>query len=212
MKYKKEELEKLIFEEKLSYEEIGRRYEVTGAYIKKVSRKLGIELPIRQKNPSGWKPHNAGKAKQKKIIPKQDMCHEEIEHRECLFCKNIFTGFHTTQKFCKHKCSSDYRKEKKYLHFIGNQEEYCRDRNMRFVKPWILKEQNECCGICGIKNEWNGKELNFVLDHIDGRASNNMRDNLRLICHNCDSQLETYKSKNKNSCRKERYQKSYKNT
>lgn len=41
----KEELEKLIFGEKLSYEEIGRRYEVSGSAIKKKAKKLGIELP-----------------------------------------------------------------------------------------------------------------------------------------------------------------------
>lgn len=35
--------------------------------------------------------------------------------------------------------------------------------------------------------------------HIDGDASNNFRDNLRLVCPNCDSQLDTYKSRNKNS-------------
>lgn len=41
----KEELEKLIFEEKLSYEEIGRRYDVSGNAIKKKAKRLGIELP-----------------------------------------------------------------------------------------------------------------------------------------------------------------------
>ena len=41
----------------------------------------------------------------------------------------------------------------------------------------------------------------FIVDHIDGKASNNRRDNLRCICPNCDSQLDTYKSKNKNSAR-----------
>lgn len=44
-KYIKEELEQLIFENKLSYEEIGRRYGCTGANIKKQAKKLGIELP-----------------------------------------------------------------------------------------------------------------------------------------------------------------------
>lgn len=32
-------------------------------------------------------------------------------------------------------------------------------------------------------------------------AANNKRDNLRCICPNCDSQLDTYKSKNKNGAR-----------
>lgn len=52
-KYDKEELEHLIFVENLSYEEIGRRYQVTGNSIKKAARKLGIELPVRRKvNPT----------------------------------------------------------------------------------------------------------------------------------------------------------------
>jgi len=45
-------------------------------------------------------------------------------------------------------------------------------------------------------------KLVFVLDHIDGDASNNKRENLRLICPNCDSQTDTFKSKNKFSTRR----------
>ena len=51
---------------------------------------------------------------------------------------------------------------------------------------------------------WNSKSINFILDHINGDASDNSEENLRLICPNCDSQLDTYKSKNKNSARTHR--------
>ena len=72
------------------------------------------------------------------------------------------------------------------------------------IRTYIYKEQKYKCAICGIENKWNGKELKFVLDHIDGDASNNIRSNLRLVCPNCDSQLDTFKSKNKHSARNTR--------
>lgn len=57
-------------------------------------------------------------------------------------------------------------------------------------------------------NVWNDHELQFVLDHIDGDASNNHRENLRLVCPNCDSQLPTFKARNRGkgrAWRKQRY-------
>ena len=71
----------------------------------------------------------------------------------------------------------------------------------RIFKKDIIEEQGGKCAICGMDNEWNGKPLVFVIDHIDGNASNNTRENLRCVCPNCDSQLPTYKSKNKNGAR-----------
>lgn len=73
------------------------------------------------------------------------------------------------------------------------------------IRDYLYKDQNCKCAICGIENNWNGKELKFILDHIDGDASNNKRENMRLICPNCDSQLDTYKSKNKHSARNYRH-------
>lgn len=74
-------------------------------------------------------------------------------------------------------------------------------QNMQRYKKYFLEEQGHRCAVCGCSDIWCGKQLVFVLDHIDGNADNNNRDNLRLVCPNCDSQLPTFKSKNKNSAR-----------
>lgn len=76
--------------------------------------------------------------------------------------------------------------------------------NLLWIKRYILDKQEHKCAICGIPETWNGKHLTLIIDHIDGDASNNQENNLRCICPNCDSQLDTYKSKNKNSARSNR--------
>ena len=72
------------------------------------------------------------------------------------------------------------------------------------IRTYILEKQNHKCAICNVDDQWNGQDLHFILDHIDGDASNDYEYNLRLICPNCDSQLDTYKSRNKNSARTHR--------
>lgn len=49
VRYKKEDLEKLIIEQNRSYASIGKIYGVTGAAIKKAAKHMGIPLPIRRK-------------------------------------------------------------------------------------------------------------------------------------------------------------------
>lgn len=52
------------------------------------------------------------------------------------------------------------------------------------------------CQVCGVSNKWNGKPLILVLDHINGVNNDNRLENLRLVCPNCNSQLDTFCSKN----------------
>ena len=66
-----------------------------------------------------------------------------------------------------------------------------------YVRMYLYEAQDGLCAICGNPSSWHGQPLLFVLDHIDGDSSNNRRENLRLVCPNCDSQLPTFKSRNK---------------
>jgi len=63
-----------------------------------------------------------------------------------------------------------------------------------WVKARLLKEgylKNECLW-CGIGPEWNGEPLTLQLDHIDGDNTNNLQENLRILCPNCHSQTDTW--------------------
>lgn len=69
--------------------------------------------------------------------------------------------------------------------------------NNKFVKTKIAEQRANICAICNISNEWRSQRLVLIMDHIDGNNQNNDPNNLRLICHNCNIQLETFGMKNK---------------
>lgn len=194
-KYVKEDLEKLIVIENKSYEEIGRIYNVSGVAIKKAAQRLNIKLDQRR---SINETETFSKGIYKNDIGKCVNCNDEFV--EYASKKNIY---------CSVKCQHEYQHKKAYEEFLkGNDNLQRANYSCAPFKPDILKEQNGKCIICGLDDKWNGKILIFVLDHIDGDASHNTRENLRMVCPNCDSQLDTYKSKNKNGAR---YQYRYKN-
>jgi hypothetical protein len=77
-----------------------------------------------------------------------------------------------------------------------------------YIRDHLFDDQGGLCAICGGPSTWQGLPLGFVLDHVDGDATNNARANLRLVCPNCDSQLPTFKARNRGrgrAWRRQRY-------
>ena len=66
----------------------------------------------------------------------------------------------------------------------------------KHVKRWIIHNHGHACQLCGI-SEWNNIPVPLVCDHIDGNSTNSDINNFRVVCCNCDAQLDTYKSKNR---------------
>ena len=192
----KENLEKLLTQDKLSYEEVGRRYNCTGSNIKKVAARLGIILDPRR------------------IINSKETFGKGVIKVPTFICKNCgkespkYAG--SKGIFCSSKCQHEYEHKQQYQLILNGDPSIMRaNYSPKVFKEDILREQNYKCAICGCEPVWNEKPLVFILDHIDGHASNNKRDNLRCVCPNCDSQLDTYKSKNK--CGERSYYRYHKN-
>ena len=123
---------------------------------------------------------------------------------KCKNCDNLINR--STSGYCK-VCYPVYfaEKEANKKYEIWLKTGYLRSTPLISIKSYLRKKLLEHygnkCSICGIPPNWNGMELTLILDHIDGDASNDSENNLRFVCPNCDSQLETYKSKNRNSAR-----------
>lgn len=116
--------------------------------------------------------------------------------QQCKNCGNEVSKISSI--FCSTQCSADFK-------FKESCEKIIKSNGIGFdsraLKRFLLYKYGNKCSICGM-HEWMGKEIPIVIDHINGRASENNLDNVRLVCANCDAQLPTYKSKNKNSDRK----------
>ena len=118
---------------------------------------------------------------------------------KCLYCgtENKLNK-NCRGKYCNNSCQMKHKSDINYEKYLKDNSIADGFTHMRNYKNRFLEEQNHLCDICKNPDIWNGKQIIFILDHIDGKSDNNHRNNLRLICPNCDSQLDTYKYKNKN--------------
>lgn len=184
-----EKLQKYVFEDNLSYEEIGRMYNCSGSNIKKVMKRRGIELPVRSKN-AGKEPANKGTGKK----------------YYCLNCgKELVNISNTKHKYCSNSC------QQKHFYKLWV-EKYKQDNSIAKSSKWgqipnqlrryiFEKFENKCC-LCGWSeiNPYTNT-LPLEIDHIDGNSENNSEDNLRLLCPNCHSLTSTYRGANRGNGR-----------
>ena len=73
---------------------------------------------------------------------------------------------------------------------------YSRQTVKRYIYTLGLKPIE--CELCGLGEEWQGKKMSLILDHINGINNDHRLENLRLVCPNCNATLDTH-------CRGEKY-------
>lgn len=125
----------------------------------------------------------------------------------CLGCGATLTKRHQ-KLFCSNRCQRAAERERNVALWLATGVARPGSGVGHYVRLHLLEDQGHVCAVCSCSVLWNGMELRLVLDHVDGDATNNRRENLRLVCPNCDSQLPTFKARNRGrgrAWRRQRY-------
>ena len=119
----------------------------------------------------------------------------------CAGCGNELVKRHQ-KRFCSLICQRASERRAKVERWLATGDApYVGQKPGHYIRQYVLEQQAGRCALCSCESRWNDAPLTFVLDHVDGDASNNARDNLRLVCPNCDSQLPTFKARNRGNGR-----------
>lgn len=184
----KDKLEKLILTDKVSYEEIGRMYGCTGSNIRRVAKKLGINL-TKRRSLNANETFNKGRT---------------LVVRTCLNCGKQLNTHNSTAKYCNNVCQAEYEHKEYIKRWKEGKESGMKGTRSisKHVRDYLLDKYNHKCQKCG----W-GEVHPITLEsplhvhHIDGDATNNSEDNLQLLCPNCHSLTENYGRLNANCTR-----------
>lgn len=166
------------------------------------------------------------------VAPKHCLyCGEKIvfERRRAKFCNSSCSASYNNQGRNRHtnrirlmvrtevcSCGKPKLKRNKYCDECATKHVYQRKdstveaRTDRTRKRILTETRGYRCEVCGI-SRWMEMPIKLEIDHIDGNSDNNDISNLRLLCPNCHSLTETYKTANmgKNSSRQQMRRKRY---
>ena len=180
----REKLEELI-NQGLSYNEIGKMYNVSGAAIRKAAPRLGIQLPRRRK-----------------INPKETFNKGTAQTATCIYCGKTFIKYPSSKHlYCSTKCAGAHKRQQHIEAWkSGDNSGTTNYKCSSPVRNYLLQKHNYKCEKCGWGeiNPFTNK-VPLQIHHIDGNSENNTEDNLQVLCPNCHSLTENFGSRNNNA-------------
>ena len=121
----------------------------------------------------------------------------EKKEKNCLYCNNPIPNRNI---YCDNICQKKYEKKEDFNLIVEGEFDKLGSKQTidRVSKQYLISLYGEkCmgCGWCEI-NSWTNK-VPIELNHIDGDPENHSVTNLELLCPNCHSLTEFYKSRGK---------------
>lgn len=110
----------------------------------------------------------------------------------CVYCGKEYYKWGKAAKYCSEKCANNNKKDMVYYKWQQGEP----PKSFTSIRRILLQRRKNICSKCRI-TEWNGNKISLEVHHIDGDWKNNQLSNLMLLCPNCHSLTNTYKSKNK---------------
>lgn len=134
---------------------------------------------------------SCGVAYNNRIKPKRT---KQINY--CVGCASKFYSQNSrNQKYCSAACKRKTRTQK--IEKSGRFDIEGQPAS-KTVRDYLISTVGNICALCNQNGKnWCDKPLTLIVDHIDGDAYNWRISNIRLVCPNCDSQLPTFKGRNK---------------
>lgn len=197
----KENLERMINEDKLDLLEISKHYHVGMNYLKRIIKELKIDrraIPTMRRK---YQDESIVKAVKNNVSIAgvlRDLGLREIGGNYSYINKrikdlNLDTSHFTGQLWSKGKAvdrdniSSPISAPLEDI-FANKVKIRSTSLKERLIKAGLKEHRCEYCG----NSEWNGKPIPTELHHIDGNHNNNALDNLQILCPNCHAQTDSY--------------------
>ena len=90
--------------------------------------------------------------------------HGKLRKKECINCKKITKN----EKYCSNKCHKEFEWNI-YKKKIEQKKEI---NSIRVAKKYLIETIGNKCSICGLE-EWMGKSIVMITDHINGNPEDN---------------------------------------
>jgi len=123
-----------------------------------------------------------------------------INLTNCMICGK--KNKNSKSKYCSNICSHIGRWNNTKIAI--EQGKYKTNTTSSVIKKYLLEKFGVLCSKCGLKT-WQGHTIPLNVHHKDGDSTNNIPENIELVCLNCHALTENYGAKNKKSTRLYRY-------